>query len=276
MLSRLVLSVFSSFLYVIAVSDGAKAAEEIGSAVGLSPSAEGSVTGKIALGEGVVRDEVVRTGANGTLEIQFRDGTHLGLAPSSAVKLDEFVYSVSKSGDQVVFKLTKGAFRFATGSLPKSAYRIETPVASIGVRGTVLSLVTDRKGLRISVDEGAARVCAHSGGSCAEIDGSNRSVGVDAVGRITRFSGIVKVALGCSQSSGGSVFCFVPRTHTSSGLSKVQPGRPTQKHSRPTGEPSKGGEKGEGGPGPSGGSGGVTHGSGGRGGGGGGSGGRRG
>jgi FecR-like protein len=221
-----------------------EAAEEIGSAVGLSPSAEGSVTGMLALGKAVVRDEVVRTGANGTLEIKFRDGTHLGLAPSSSVKLDEFVYSVKKSGDQVVFRLTRGSFRFATGTLPKSAYRIETPVALIGVRGTVLSLVTDRTGMRVSVDEGSARVCARGGaGGCADIDGSQRTVGVSATGRITRLKGVVTVALGCAQSSGSSVFCIVQRADGSSGRSlvtttAVQPERQTPRPSPNTPGPS--------------------------------------
>src|SRR4051794_34975860 len=199
--AKLVITTLLCATFAVFGPPSAKAFEEIGSAVGITPSANGSVTGALALGEGVVRDEVVRTGPNGTLEIKFKDGTHLGIDRSSTVALDDFVYSVSNAGDKVVFKLTRGAFRFATGSLPKSAYRIDTPVASIGVRGTVLTIVTDKAGMKVSVDEGAATVCARGGSrGCADIDTSNRTVGVTRDGRISRLKGVVTLALGCSQS----------------------------------------------------------------------------
>jgi ferric-dicitrate binding protein FerR (iron transport regulator) len=125
-----------------ALSVTASAQTRIGTTVGLSPLAEVSHAGSLVLGASIIQDEVVRTGPAGALELQFLDGTHLALDRSSSVKLDKFVYSVSRRGDQVVIGLTKGAFRFATGGLPKAAYRIQTPLASIGVRGTILTIVS--------------------------------------------------------------------------------------------------------------------------------------
>ena len=87
---------------VLALSASASSAEPIGSAVGVTPAAQGTASGVLSLGDNVVRDETVRTGPDGLLEIKFRDGTHLGLDRSSSVKLDKFVYSVDTSGDKVV------------------------------------------------------------------------------------------------------------------------------------------------------------------------------
>jgi hypothetical protein len=41
--------------------------------------------------------------------------------------------------------VTEGAMRFTSGVLPHDAYQIHTPVATIGIRGTVIDLVVDRQ-----------------------------------------------------------------------------------------------------------------------------------
>jgi hypothetical protein len=54
------------------------------------------------------------------------------------LKLTRVVFDADKSKSAVVMEATKGVFRMSTGDLPKAAYKIETPVATIGVRGTML------------------------------------------------------------------------------------------------------------------------------------------
>jgi hypothetical protein len=186
----------------------ASAQTRIGTTVGLSPLAEGSHAGSLVLGASVIQDEVVRTGPVGALELQFLDGTHLALDKSSSVKLDKFVYSVSKRGDQVVIGLTKGAFRFATGGLPKAAYRIQTPLASIGVRGTILTIVSQRNETRVYLDEGGATVCSRRGGrACLDLDPSSPGVVVSADGRIARTNERLRLSLACRQRGSSSLFC---------------------------------------------------------------------
>jgi hypothetical protein len=186
----------------------ASAQTKIGTTVGLSPLAEGSHAGSLVLGASVIQDEIVRTGPVGALELQFLDGTHLALDRSSSVKLDKFVYSVSKRGDQVVIGLTKGAFRFATGGLPKAAYRIQTPLASIGVRGTTLTIVSQRNETRVYLDEGGASVCSRRGGrACVDLDSSSRGVVVTADGRIARTNRPLRLSLACRQRGSSSLFC---------------------------------------------------------------------
>ena len=46
------------------------------------------------------------------------------------------IYAGNGKAKSVVLQFARGAFRFATGDSAKSAYKIQAPQASIGVRGT--------------------------------------------------------------------------------------------------------------------------------------------
>src|SRR5258708_18677755 len=70
---------------------------------------------RIAKGDEVVRNEVVRTEADADARLVFRDDTNLSLGPGSTLKLDRTVFDDPKLGD-IAIKLTFGAFRFVTGN----------------------------------------------------------------------------------------------------------------------------------------------------------------
>jgi hypothetical protein len=172
------------------------ASESIGAAIGLTPAATGSMAGALSLGKAVFRDETVRTGANGSAELRFLDDTHLGLGPSSSVILDKFVYGGGGSADQVAIKLTKGAFRFVTGNAPKKAYRIETPLAVIGLRGTTLDIVVAGGVVKVTLREGAADVCP-TGATCVPLEQINETFTILADGTIQRGTGTRPFAIFC-------------------------------------------------------------------------------
>ena len=69
---------------------------------------------RIAKGDEVVRNELVRTAADSDARLVFRDDTNLSLGPGSTLKLDRTVFDDPKAGD-IAIKLTLGAFRFVTG-----------------------------------------------------------------------------------------------------------------------------------------------------------------
>ena len=116
------------------------AAEPIGSATKINPSVTGTAGGRasvMAVGDEVVQDETVQTGAGGLARLRFADSTDLSVGPGSSVKLDKFVFAGGGSASSMVLSATRGAFRFSTGNSAHEAYRINTPAASIGVRGTL-------------------------------------------------------------------------------------------------------------------------------------------
>ena len=129
----------------------------------------GSGATPINVGDSVVRDETLRTGADSAARLVMADSTNLSLGPNSTLKLDRTVFDDAHSYRDISIKLTTGAFRFVTGHSEKSAYKIQTQVATIGVRGTVLDILSQRgKTTVVLRDNGASRVCTLSG-QCTEL-----------------------------------------------------------------------------------------------------------
>lgn len=92
----------------------------------------------LSLGAPVQQNDEITTGADSSVRIAFVDQTNLAIGPTSRVVLDRFVYNASQQGMAV--NLTQGAFRFTTGNINKAAVRINTPTATMGVRGSVVNI----------------------------------------------------------------------------------------------------------------------------------------
>lgn len=149
----------------------------------------------LASGEPVFRDETVATGAASSARLTFLDDTNLAIGPTSRVALDRFVFSGDASAQALSVNLARGAFRFTTGALDKRAYKINSPVATIGVRGTVLDiLITGGRTVVTLVDNGQALACTRDRRQCAQLLQPGDTVVIDATGArrstapATRFS----------------------------------------------------------------------------------------
>src|SRR5476651_499763 len=99
---------------------------------------------RISAGDEIFRDETVRTAADSDAKFVLRDDTNLSLGPGSTLKLDRAVFSGETSAGDIAVKLSTGAFRFITGHSSKESYKIVTPLATIGVRGTTLDILNQR------------------------------------------------------------------------------------------------------------------------------------
>jgi len=104
----------------------------------------------------------VRTGLESAARLVMADSTNLSLGPSASIKLDRTVFNDEHSYRDIAVRLTTGAFRFVTGHSEKTAYKITTPLATIGVRGTVLDILSQRDKTTVVLQEGASRVCTLS------------------------------------------------------------------------------------------------------------------
>ena len=122
-------------------------------------SVSASATSPINVGDSVLRDEVVRTGADSAARLVMADSTNLSLGPNATITLDRTVFNDEHSYRDIAVRLTTGAFRFVTGHSEKTAYKITTPIATIGVRGTVLDVLSQRGQTTVVLQEGAASVC---------------------------------------------------------------------------------------------------------------------
>ena len=92
----------------------------------------------------IYRNEIIETLEESATELTFLDETTLSLGPNTQITLDRFVYDPDPESSAFVLTITEGALRFATGVLPSEAYELHTPVATIGIRGTVIDIVVDR------------------------------------------------------------------------------------------------------------------------------------
>lgn len=139
----------------------------------------------ISLGEDVVRNEVVRTGADSSTRLVFSDDTNLAVGPVSMVTLDRFVFAGESNYREATVNLVRGAFRFSTGGSDKRAYKINTPVATIGVRGTELDILSERARTVATLNEGQAIVCTRSGGKCVTLSNAGDTA-VVTLGGVSR------------------------------------------------------------------------------------------
>src|SRR5580692_9720024 len=114
---------------------------------------------QINVGDGLLRDETVRTGQDSAARLVMADNTNLSLGANSTIKLDRTVFNDEHSYRDIAIRLTTGAFRFVTGHSEKTAYKITTPLATIGVRGTILDILSQRGRTVVVLQEGASSVC---------------------------------------------------------------------------------------------------------------------
>jgi hypothetical protein len=122
----------------------------------------GSGGSQINVGDALLRNETVRTGADSAARLVMIDSTNLSLGPSASLTLDRTVFNDEHSYREISIRLTTGAFRFVTGHSDKNAYKITTGLAVIGVRGTTLDIRSQWLKTIVALQDGASQVCTLS------------------------------------------------------------------------------------------------------------------
>ncbi|THD62332.1 MAG: hypothetical protein E7813_20615 [Bradyrhizobium sp.] len=128
----------------------------------------GPATSQINVGDSLLRNETVHTGQDSAARLVMADNTNLSLGANSTIILDRTVFNDEHSYRDIAIRLTTGAFRFVTGDSEKAAYKITTSVATIGVRGTIFDVLSQRGKSTVALQACCARVCA-IGGQCTEL-----------------------------------------------------------------------------------------------------------
>jgi len=91
----------------------------------------------LEIGDPVFQDDLVETSADSKLGLAFIDETVFSLSANARMILDELVYEPGGSDNSMAFNLVQGTFVFITGQVaPTGEMKIETPVATMGIRGT--------------------------------------------------------------------------------------------------------------------------------------------
>ena len=132
--------------------------------------------GQAKVGDLVYLGDVVQTGADGRLGINFTDGSSFNLSTNARMTLNEFVYDPNGKSNSTLFNLTKGTFTFVAGNIAKTGdMKVDTPVATMGIRGTTPHVeITDDGTVKFStlIEEGKSKLMKKAGTSAARQPGS--------------------------------------------------------------------------------------------------------
>ena len=134
-------------------------------AVGVNAAIRNTVTMKTradaaprpaVLKERVSLGDQIRTANASVLQVVLLDRTNFTVGANARVTIDRFVYDPSRSASAVGASVARGAFRFISAkslhNMPGQT-AIKTPVASIGVRGTIFEGVVGPDAVRIALGE---------------------------------------------------------------------------------------------------------------------------
>lgn len=169
-----------------ALSAGAKVGETV--RVDTLVSGQG---GALAPGDAIHRAERIRSNASGNGSFIFDDGTKLAIGPNASVVIDEYVYDGGKTVKKLAVTAAKGTFRWISGKSPSSAYRIETPSGTLGVRGTAFDFFVGANGVTaVVLLNGSAEFCTAS--SCQRLTRRCEYLIARRDGEITKPRGVVR------------------------------------------------------------------------------------
>jgi hypothetical protein len=125
-------------------SSAVVAQQRIGVSSAVNPEATGISPGaparRLVLGQEIVFNEQIRTGATGQTQILFVDGSAMTIGPDSFMVIDQFSYDPNSGGGTLKIDLERGQVRFVGGKLSKqdSPVTMKTPSAVIELRGGVI------------------------------------------------------------------------------------------------------------------------------------------
>jgi hypothetical protein len=121
-------------------------------------SAQTRKTRPAVLRERVILNDEVRTGGASQLQILLLDRTIFTVGANARVAIDRFVYDPAANSRAVGVSVARGAFRFMSGRTlgkPAGPVSVRTPVATIGIRGTIFEGVVGEDAVRIAKNEPA-------------------------------------------------------------------------------------------------------------------------
>ncbi|MCX7246463.1 MAG: FecR family protein [Burkholderiales bacterium] len=139
----------------------------------------------------------IETGAGGHVHLRFVDGARLSVRPASRLQVENYSRASDASAlTAIKFRLDEGVVRSITGAwgeAERDRFRLNTPVAAIGVKGTDFVVKSDGETTLASVYTGAIMLtpiagigCQASFGPC--LNGSEKLLSEDMKGQMLSLS----------------------------------------------------------------------------------------
>lgn len=135
--------------------------------------------------EAVFSQELLETVPKGALHVRLLDTGQIRLGADSQVRLDEFVYDPASGSGKITASIGKGVCRFITGRVKGDDFKVRSPTALIGARGTDFVVAVAANGATIvHVNEGSVFV-EPLGGAEPRALNRGQTMGIDPTGGST-------------------------------------------------------------------------------------------
>jgi len=132
--------------------------------------ADGSST-PLKKGSVVHQTDSVQTGANGQVHVRMVDQALVSVRPNSRLVIQDYRYDAQDPVKSVIrFSLEQGTMRSITGAgghAAKDQYRLNTPLAAIGIRGTDFTVAASSLSTVVGVHSGAIEMSPY-GANCLQ------------------------------------------------------------------------------------------------------------
>jgi hypothetical protein len=101
---------------------------------------------KAETNEKLLKGDLIKTGASGKVGLIFEDDTVISIGPNSRIVIEDFAFQPNEKKLSFFARILKGTVNYLSGQIAKLApkqVRIETPQATIGIRGTHVLIKVD-------------------------------------------------------------------------------------------------------------------------------------
>lgn len=168
-------------MLLIPIASPAVWAQGLGEAVEVRPSAQiisGGATRTLTVGGGVASGDEIKTNGSGKVQMVFPDQTKIVVGPNAYLKIEETLFRNSGTARKFSTNALAGSFRFISGETDERVYKLSTPLATMGIRGTAFdyTVTPDRK-TDLLVFNGVVRFCAEDR-RCATVPGGCQAVSI--------------------------------------------------------------------------------------------------
>lgn len=151
----------------------AKYVARVALAVGDTSRVNGSNIEALRVGTQLQAGDRIRTGPDAVAILVFADDGRVSVRPDSELWIKQYDIDPKGINTRIELELVKGIVRQISGNASRAQperYRLNTPVAAIGVRGTDFLARSSLDGVETLVQEGKIFVQANNLQSCAQID----------------------------------------------------------------------------------------------------------
>jgi hypothetical protein len=115
----------------------------------------------------VFRQDILRSGVNARAQFRMIDNALINLQQKSVLRLRTYQLTSAQGNGSVLMELISGGLRTITGTIGKqnkADYQLRTPVATIGIRGTMYEVeIMPNGGMYVGTWQGAIWIRSHSG-----------------------------------------------------------------------------------------------------------------